>query len=64
MLQLDPNEHRDVADRLLLQVNQGQPHGELANKAKERGGIARRNQRADQPDGLRLEAVSYCLQAL
>ena len=65
LLELDPDEHRDEADRLLLQVIEAQPYGELANKAKElRGSIAARDLRADQPEGLRQDAVSYCLQAL
>jgi hypothetical protein len=65
LLELDPDEHRDEADRLLLQVIEAQPYGELANKAKElRGSIASRDLRAEQPDGLRQDAVSYCLQAL
>jgi Tfp pilus assembly protein PilF len=43
LLQLDPEEHRDEADRLLLQVIEAQPYGELAAKAKElRGSIASR----------------------
>ncbi len=64
-LELDPDEHRDEADRLLLQVIEAQPYGELANKAKElRGSIATCDLRADQPEGLRLDAVCYCLQAL
>jgi predicted Zn-dependent protease len=65
LLELDPDEHRDETDRLLLQVFEAQPYGELANKAKDlRGTIAARDLRADQPDGLRQDAVSYCLQAL
>ena len=65
MLELDPEEHRDEADRLLLQVIEAQPYSELAGKAKDlRGSIASRDLRADQPDGLRQDAVSYCLQAL
>ena len=65
LLQLDPDEHRDEADRLLLQVIEAQPYGELAAKAKDlRGSIASRDLRADQPEGLRQDAVSYCLQAL
>ena len=65
MLELDPEEHRDEADRLLLQVIEAQPYSELAGKAKDlRGSIARRDLRADQSDGLRQDAVSYCLQAL
>ena len=65
LLELDPDEHRDEADRRLLQVIEAQPYGELANKAKElRGSIAARDLRADQPEGLRQDAVSYCLQAL
>jgi len=65
LLQLDPDEHRDEADRLLLQVIEAKPYGDLANKAKDlRGGIAARDLRADQPEGLRQDAVSYCLQAL
>ena len=35
LLQLDPEEHRDEADRLLLRVIEAQPYGELANKAKD-----------------------------
>jgi hypothetical protein len=65
LLQLDPEEHRDEADRLLLQVIEAQPYGELAKKAKElRSSIAARDLRADQQDGLGQDAVSYCLQAL
>ena len=65
MLELDPDEHRDEADRLLLRVIEAQPYSELAAKAKDlRGSIASRDLRADQPDGLRQDAVSYCLQAL
>ena len=65
MLELDPEEHRDEADRLLLQVIEAQPYSELAGKAKDlRGSIASRDLRADQPDGLRQGAVSYCPQAL
>jgi hypothetical protein len=65
LLELDPEEHRDEADRLLLQVIEAQPYSELAGKAKDlRGSIASRDLRADQPDGLRQDAVSYCLQAL
>ena len=65
LLELDAEEHRDEADRLLLQVIEAQPYGELANKAKElRGSIAARDLRSEQPDGLRQDAVSYCLQAL
>ncbi len=65
LLELDPDEHRGEADRLLLQVIKAQPYGELANKAKDlRGSIAARDLRADQPEGLRQDAVSYCLQAL
>jgi tetratricopeptide (TPR) repeat protein len=65
LLQLDPEDHRNEADRLLLQVIEAQPYGELANKAKDlRGSIASRDLRAEQPQGLRQDAVSYCLQAL
>ena len=65
LLELDPDEHRDEADRLLLRVIEAQPYGELANKAKDlRSSIASRDLRAEQPDGLRQDAVSYCLQAL
>lgn len=65
LLELDPDEHRDEADRLLLQVIEAQPYGELANKAKElRGGIAARDLRTSQPEGMRQDAVNYCLQAL
>ena len=65
LLELDPGKHRDEADRLLLLVIEAQPYGELANKAKDlRGSIAARDLRIDQPEGLRQDAVSYCLQAL
>ena len=65
LLELDPEEHRNEADRLLLRVIEAQPYGELANKAKDlRGSIASRDLRAEQPEGLRQDAVSYCLQAL
>jgi tetratricopeptide (TPR) repeat protein len=65
LLELDPDAHRDEADRLLLRVIEAQPYGELAIKAKDLpSNIARRDLRADQPDGLRQDAVSYCLQAL
>jgi len=65
LLQLDPDEHRNEADRLLLQVIEAQPYSELAGKAKDlRGSIASRDLWADQPEGLRQDAVSYCLQAL
>jgi tetratricopeptide (TPR) repeat protein len=65
LLELDPEGHRDEADRLLLQVIEAQHYGELANKAKDlRGSVAARDLRGDQPDGLRQDAVSYCLQAL
>ena len=50
---------------MLLQLIEAQPCSELAGKAKDlRGGIASRDLRADQPDGLRQDAVSYCLQTL
>jgi hypothetical protein len=56
---LDPDEHRDEGDRLLLRVLEAQPYGELSAKAKDlRGTIASRDLRADQPDGLRQDAVS------
>ena len=65
LLEIDPAEHRDDADRLLLQVIEAQPYGDLANKAKDlRSSIASRDLRAEQPDGLRQDAVSYCLQSL
>jgi tetratricopeptide (TPR) repeat protein len=35
LLELDPGEHRDEADRLLLRVIEAQPYGGLANKAKD-----------------------------
>jgi hypothetical protein len=57
LLQLDPDEHRDEADRLLLGVIEAYPYSELAGKARVlRGGIASRDLRADQPDGLRQDA--------
>jgi len=44
---------------------EAQPYSELANKAKDlRSSIARRDLRADQPDGLRQDAVSDCLHAV
>ena len=65
LLQLDPEEHRGEADRLLPQVIEAQPTGELTNKAKDlRGGIAARDLRADQPEGLQQDAASDCLQSL
>jgi tetratricopeptide (TPR) repeat protein len=65
LLELDPDEHRDEADRLLLRVIEAQPYGELAAKAKVlRGRIASRDPRAEHPEGLRQDAVSYYLQAL
>ncbi len=43
---------------------EAQPHGELANKAKDvQGSIAARDLRSAQPEGLRQDAVSHCLQA-
>ena len=61
-----PYRHQEKAfERPLLQVIEAQPYGELAKKAKVlRGSIAACDLRADQPDGLRHDAVSYCLQAL
>jgi len=65
LLELDPEKCRNEADRLLVRVIEGQPYSELAAKAKDlRGSIASRDLRAEQPDGLRQEAVSTCLQAL
>jgi tetratricopeptide (TPR) repeat protein len=65
LLELDPDEHRDEANRLLLRVIEAQPYGELANRAKElRGSFAARDLGADQPEGLRQDAFSYCLQPL
>jgi hypothetical protein len=65
LLELDPDEHRNEADRLLLRVIEAQPYSELAANAKDlRGSIASRDLRAEQPEGLRQVAVSYCLQAL
>ena len=52
LLELDPDEHRNEADRLLLRV------------IEVRGSIARRDLRAEQPEGLRQDAMSACLQAL
>ncbi len=45
LLELDPGEHRNEADRLLLQVIEAQPYGELANKAKD---VRRRLDRRDR----------------
>jgi hypothetical protein len=39
-------------------------HGAGADGGTGRGSISGRDLRADQPDGLRQDAVSYCLQAL
>ncbi len=53
LLELDPDEHRDEADRLLLRVIKAQPYSELAAKAKDlRGSIASRDLRAKQSDGV------------
>ena len=41
LLELDPDEHRDEADRLLQQVIEAQTYGELANKAKDLRGSRR-----------------------
>ena len=60
LLQLDPKEHRDEADQLLLQLIEAQPYGELANKAKDlRGSIAARDRRADQPEQANLKWVAF-----
>jgi Flp pilus assembly protein TadD len=65
LLELDPEVHRDEADQLLLEVIEAQPYGELSTRAKElRGSIAARNLRQVRPEGLREDAVSYCLEAL
>jgi predicted Zn-dependent protease len=65
LLELEPDEHINEADRLLLRVIEAQPYNELANKGKDlRGSIASRDLRAEQPEGLRQDAVNYCLQAL
>ena len=59
LLELDINEHRDEDDRLLLWLIGAQPYGELAAKAKDRCvSIASHDLLADQPDGLRQDAVS------
>jgi hypothetical protein len=51
-------------DDLMSTFNLAQPYGGLAGKAKVlRRSIARRDLRADQPDGLRQDAVSYCILA-
>jgi hypothetical protein len=64
LLELDPDEHCDEVDRL-LQLIEGQRYGELASKAMDlRGGIAARDLRPAQPEGLRQDADSYCLQSL
>jgi hypothetical protein len=48
-----------------LSISLPVPYGELAAKAKDlRGSIASRDLRAEQPDGLRQDALSYCFQAL
>lgn len=65
LLQLDSVDHRDESDRLLLQVIEAQPFGELSERAKQlRGGIAARDLRQEKPQGLRQDAVTYSLQAL
>lgn len=38
--ELDPEEHREEADRLLLQVIEAQPYGERANKIKDLRGAS------------------------
>ncbi|MCP9861388.1 MULTISPECIES: hypothetical protein [unclassified Cyanobium] len=59
------DEHRDEADRLLLQLIEAQPYGEPANMAKDlRGSIAAQDLRQVQTDGLRQDPVSYGLQPL
>ena len=35
LLELNPGQHRDEADRLLLKVIEAPPYGELANKGGE-----------------------------
>jgi hypothetical protein len=59
-----PYRHQEKAfERRRLQVIEAQPYGELAKKATVlRGSIASCDLRADQPDGLRHDAVRYCLQ--
>jgi hypothetical protein len=61
-----PGHGGGLATCSLKRDNPTQPYGELANKAKElRGGIAGRDLRVDdQPEGLRQDAVGYCLQVL
>ena len=65
LLELDPGEHRDEADALLLRVIEQQPFGELGEQAKAlRGQVAARDLRQASPNGLRQDAVTYCLDAL
>jgi hypothetical protein len=65
LLELDPDEHRDEADQLLLRVIEQQPIGELGEQAKAlRGQVAARDLRQTSPNGLRQNAVTYCLDAL
>jgi hypothetical protein len=48
-----------------MRVIKAHPYGELAGKAKDlHGSNAGGDLRAEQPEGLRQDAVSYCLQAL
>ncbi|MCP9915278.1 tetratricopeptide repeat protein [Cyanobium sp. ATX 6F1] len=65
LLELDPGEHRDEADALLLQVIEQHPFGELGEQAKAlRGQVAARDLRQASSNGLRPDAVTYCLDAL
>ncbi|MCT0213651.1 tetratricopeptide repeat protein [Synechococcus sp. CS-1326] len=65
LLELDPGEHRDEADALLLRVIEQQPFGELGEQAKAlRGQVAARDLRQASSNGLRQDAVTYCLDAL
>lgn len=65
LLELDAEADRNEAHRLLLKVIEAQPFGDLTSMAKElRGSITVRDLRQEQPDRLRQDAVSFCLQAL
>ncbi len=65
LLELDSEQDRDVADRLLLQVIKPSRLVSWPTRPWICGGaVAARDLRADQPEGLRRDAVSYCHQAL
>ena len=64
LIKTDLASHGSEADRLLKRVLTIAPHGEIAEKAKdERRRIAEQGFR-ERGDGLRMDAVMYCLDAL